>query len=243
MFIFHRMAVFLGLFFCGLWTLLMTTPLILLRPFVSKIGPSIQRLWGWGWCQCLGIRITILHSERIPSSGGFVIAPNHASLFDILVVASLPMHFRWISKAEVGRIPFVGGAMRSLGAYFLLRGGSPGDLSKMKQVEEGLRAGFSVLIFPEGTRSPNGALLPFKKGAVRTAQNAKAPIVPVGLSGTFEIAPKGKIPVKWGHRVIVNIGEPIFPGDSMDSALALSVLRDQIQSLVDEGRGLFPKYK
>lgn len=231
----HRVLVWVALIGCVVWSILIATPLAYLTPWNPKIGPPLQRWFGLGWLWCLGIRITMLHEERIPASG-VVIAPNHESMFDILVMASQPKFFRWISKEEVGRIPLIGTAMRSLGAYFLTRNRSGGDMAVLKRVETGLADGFSVIIFPEGTRSLTGHLNPIKKGAFRTAQNGGVKILPVGLAGTFNIAPKGRLPVRWGHRVIVNYGEPLFIARDENLANAAERYRQALTLLIEEAR-------
>lgn len=203
---FGRVLMFLGLMSSCVATVYFASVLILFCRFVPKLGPWVQRAWGKSWCRALGIKVNVLHLDRFPA-GGVVIAPNHESMFDIFVMASLPLPFRWISKEQVGKIPFVSGAMRALDAYFLKRDRSAGDLNVMKEVELGLEKGHSVIIFPEGTRTRTGELLPLKKGAFRTAQNAGALIVPVAIHGTFKIAPPGKLPLRWGHRVVVCIGK------------------------------------
>jgi 1-acyl-sn-glycerol-3-phosphate acyltransferase len=154
-------------------------------------------------------------------------------MFDILVVATLPITFRWISKVQVGRIPFLGAAMRAMNTYFVRRDHSAGDLEIMKQVEKGLREGYSVVVFPEGTRTRTGQLLPFKKGAFRISQNAGCLVVPIGIFGTFGIAPAGKLPVRWGHRVVINIGDAFqVPPGSIEKSV--EIFRDRIVNLINE---------
>jgi 1-acyl-sn-glycerol-3-phosphate acyltransferase len=122
---------------------------------------------------------------------------------------------------EVRRIPIIGTALRGLGCFFLRRDGSSRDILTLKAVEDGLRRGQSVVIFPEGTRTRTGQLLPFKKGAFRTALEAGAPIVPIRLRGTFTIAPAGTVPNRIGHHVHVHVGAPIVPkpDDTVDGLL------------------------
>ncbi|MBI1860605.1 MAG: 1-acyl-sn-glycerol-3-phosphate acyltransferase [Deltaproteobacteria bacterium] len=231
----HRILVIFGLGFCVVWSLICTLPLIIFRPVANLIGPFIQRGWGLGCLAFMGVRVTTLHENRIPQVG-VVIAPNHESMFDILVMASQKKNFRWISKKEVGRIPFIGAAMRSLGAYFLKRDRSGSDMNVMKLVEKGLRQGHSVVIFPEGTRSVDGNLLPLKKGAFRTAQNGGVRVLPVGLAGTMGIASKGKWPSVWGHKVVVNYGEPFTIGPTEELQVAIARFHETLLALILEAR-------
>ena len=174
-----------------------------------SLGHFFHRLWGKGILTIMGIHVTHLDLEKLSLQGGYVIAPNHQSNFDIFVLAALPIEFRWVSKVQVGRLPFVGWVMRSMGNYFLYRDRSPRDLTIMKAVEDDLRRGERVVTFPEGTRTRTGELLPFKKGAFRTAQNAGVPLLPIAIRGTWAIAPPGKWPTR-NHCVTVRVGDP-FP--------------------------------
>jgi 1-acyl-sn-glycerol-3-phosphate acyltransferase len=175
--------------------------------------------------------------ENLPPRG--VLAPDHQSLLDIIVLASLPTGIRWISKKEVASIPFLGWALRASGCYFVKRDRSGGDLNVMREVEEGLQKGELVLIFPEGTRTRTGELLPLKKGAFKTATNAHVPVCPIAVSGTYEIAPPGKLlPVKWGHRVIVRIGHPMPLDPKLPLADSMEQFRQNLQRLLEQNRAL-----
>lgn len=176
-----------------------------------KAGSAIHRLFARGWFFLLGIHLHVEGEENLPDRG--ILAPNHESMFDIVVLAALPANFRWISKEQVGKIPIIGWAMWAMGCYFLKRDRSGHDLNVLKVVEDGLKEGAMVVIFPEGTRSRSGELLPLKKGAFRTAINAGVPVIPIAIRGTRDIAPPGHIPERRGHHVRVSIGAPLFPGD------------------------------
>ena len=192
-----------------LWTCFIACLTIVSYLISEKAGQSVVRLWGKGWCRLMGIHVEFKDLENLPSQGAAVLAPNHESLFDIFVLASLPVDFKWVAKVQVLRIPFVGLAMRAMGSYMVRRDRSSHDMNVMKEVEDGLKAGKSALIFPEGTRTRTGELLPLKKGAFRTAKNAGVPICPIAIKGTFAIAPPGHIPSHRGHRVTVRIGKPL----------------------------------
>src|SRR3989338_9060353 len=129
----HRIMVYLGLAVSGIGTLVLASILILFNRLLPSLGGPVQRTWGRLWCWALGIRVKVLHLDRALDASGIVIAPNHERMFDILVMASLPISFRWISKEQVGKIPFVGGAMRALGSYFLRRDRTSVDFGVMKE--------------------------------------------------------------------------------------------------------------
>lgn len=197
-----------------IWTGIIAILTLVAFLFSETAGHYFHRLWGRGCLWLLGVELDIEGADNIPPAGGLILAPNHESYFDIFVICSLPVNFKWVAKAEIRNIPLVGWAMRIMGCYFVRRDGSGKDLNVLKGVEAGLRTGGRILIFPEGTRTRTGELLPFKKGAFRTAQNAGVPLVPIAIQGTGRIAPPGKLPKKRGHRVGVRIAPPfkIEPG-------------------------------
>lgn len=204
---FQQLACYLVVLLCVPWTVFWATLCIISSWVSTSLPQKIHTVWAQGICVLLGIRVRYDGLENLPPTG--VLAPNHESLFDIIVIASLPINKHWISKKEIGRIPFVGWAMKAMGCYFVGRDGSGKDMAVMRGVEEGLRNGKRVIIFPEGTRTRTGELLPFKKGAFKTAQNAGVPVCPIGIVGTFGIAPPGQLPTKRGHSVSVHIGPPL----------------------------------
>ncbi len=232
----HFCVIALGCVAACFWTILMAVPLMLAGRLVPAIGPPIQRWWGKGWCWCFGVRIKALHLDRVPKSGAFVLAPNHEGLFDIAIMNSMPFFFRWIAKEQVKKIPFISGANKALGTFFLKRDRSVGDLNIMKGVEEGLNKGQSVVIFPEGTRSRTGQLLSLKKGAFRTAQNTGVLLLPVAIAGSFAIAHAGRLPTRWGHQVVVCFGNPMIASD--DLGAFMDAYRENLNALLAEARSV-----
>ncbi|MBI4405869.1 MAG: 1-acyl-sn-glycerol-3-phosphate acyltransferase [Deltaproteobacteria bacterium] len=200
----------------------MATLVVVFFPFSSRIGYGLHRLWGIGLCKLTGIGVRVEGLENLPRHQGVILAPNHSSMFDMFILTRLPVNYRWISKEQIGKIPFIGWAMKAMGCYFVRRDHSDHDLKVVKQVEADLAKGASICIFPEGTRTRTGELLPFKKGSFRIAQNAGVPMIPVALAGTYSIAPPGKLPRRYGHDVTIRIGKPFFisPSQPLDQAVA-----------------------
>lgn len=218
----------------SLWTL--ASSFLSLAAFLIREdwGHAVHRFWGRSMCLIFGIRLKILFAHQIPPTGGAVLASNHASIFDIPILASLPVDFKWISKQEVRRVPFMGWAMEKMGCFFVARGGSTRDIDVLKDVENGLRAGKRVVIFPEGTRSRDGKLLPFKKGAFRLAQNAQVPLCPIAIQGSFAIAPSGKLPSRRGFDVTVRVGSALTSKPDEDLGTFMEKARKEIVRLLEE---------
>ncbi len=120
----------------------------------------------------------------------YVVVSNHESFADILLISHLPWEMKWLSKAELFRIPIMGWMMWLAGDIPVKRGFGPSAVEAMERCRKALRQRVSVMIFPEGTRSKTAELLPFKDGAFRLAVEAGVPILPLALSGTGTALPK-----------------------------------------------------
>ncbi len=135
-------------------------------------------------------RIRVDGREHLPRRTPHVVVSNHQSLLDILVLFNLFFHFKFVSKIEIFKIPLIGWNMY-LNKYIRLTRGDKKSVTKMlEDCEKALRTGSSVLIFPEGTRSPDGQIKEFKLGAFILALKMKAPISPIVISGTNAALPK-----------------------------------------------------
>ncbi|HEX2251018.1 MAG TPA: lysophospholipid acyltransferase family protein [Gemmatimonadales bacterium] len=120
----------------------------------------------------------------------YVVVSNHESFADILLISHLPWEMKWLSKAELFRIPVMGWMMWLAGDIPVKRGFGPSAIEAMERCRDALRKRVSVMIFPEGTRSKTANLLPFKDGAFRLAIEAGVPILPLALWGTGTALPK-----------------------------------------------------
>lgn len=167
------------------------------------------RDWSRQILRAAGTPVAVEGLERIPRGTPVVYASNHSSMFDIWALsATLPGSTRFVAKQELGRIPLVGAAMRRAGHITIDRRVKTRAFQAYERAAETIRRGYSAIVFPEGTRSRTGELLPFKNAPFALAIAAQVPVVPVYVHNTFEILPKGK----WAlhpRPIRVLIGEPI----------------------------------
>jgi 1-acyl-sn-glycerol-3-phosphate acyltransferase len=172
-------------------------------------------------------KVTWVNREKLLANGPFIITPNHTSLADAIVMALLPLHAKWITKAEMLRVPFVGIMMRLAGHIATLRGDSESGMKSIEKSGEWLTKGVSILIFPEGTRSRDGVLGRFKSGAARLALLTNRPLLPVSIHGAFDSIRADSWIFKRAH-ITVKIGEPIPVDETMKPALLNHQLRERV---------------
>lgn len=192
-------------------TVVLGTVAILLSLFdpSGNIPHLVARLWGKIQLSITGTTVKIQGQENINSQKSYILVSNHQSNFDIFALLGyLSMQFRWIAKASLFRIPFLGWAMSRIGYIPIERDSPKKAYRSMLQAAEKVRKGVSVIIFPEGTRSPDGNLQPFKKGVFLIALKSQAPILPIAIRGTAKIMQKGDWRMHPGNVQII-IGPPI----------------------------------
>ncbi|PLX99831.1 MAG: 1-acyl-sn-glycerol-3-phosphate acyltransferase [Desulfuromonas sp.] len=168
---------------------------------------QVARWWGKVALWLGGVRIETTGSEHIEAHRPTIYMANHQSNFDIPILYSgLPIQFRWLAKKELFDVPFFGNAMQRAGYIPVDRGNRKRAIASMDYAADRIRQGASVIIFPEGTRSPDGNLLSFKKGGFMLALQSGAPIVPIAISGSRDLMPKNQLRIRGGT---VNL--TIFP--------------------------------
>ena len=153
--------------------------------------------------------VTVSGREKIPRKGSRVIVSNHQSQLDILVCFTLFFHYKWVSKVEMFKVPFIGWNM-TLNRYIRLRRGDKESILRMlADAEKALNHGSSVFFFPEGTRSWDGQVKPFKPGAFHLAKKLQKPILPIAISGTTHALPKKSMNFHGWHKIHVTILDEI----------------------------------
>ncbi len=176
----------------------------------------VLHLYSCAWAHFLfevnpGWRMRVENRERLPWKGPAVIVANHQSLGDILILFGLYRPFKWVSKASVFKVPFLGWNMRMNGYVGLVRGNKESIVRMMADCERWLDRGVPVLLFPEGTRSPDQHVQPFKDGAFRLAAKKNVPIIPIAITGSADTLPKHGLVVTLRSRCVVRVLEPVDP--------------------------------
>ncbi|THB80009.1 MAG: 1-acyl-sn-glycerol-3-phosphate acyltransferase [Desulfobacteraceae bacterium] len=152
--------------------------------------------WGSVYTWCVPIwNVTIIGREKMDMKKHYMIVSNHQSQLDILVAYRLMYPFRWVSKAEVFRLPFIGWNMMLNRHVRIKRGDKQSREQMMKDCESALAERASLYFFPEGTRSSSGIMKPFKPGAFILAHKMKTPILPVVINGTKDALPKHSLTI------------------------------------------------
>lgn len=158
------------------------------------------------------IDLEVIGRERVPSGEAFVVMSNHQSLYDIPVLfQSLDLRVRMVAKAELFRVPIWAGAMRQAGFVEIDRKNRVAAMRSLDRARAAIRAGTSIWIAPEGTRSPSGELGEFKKGGFHLATGTGARILPVSIRGTRNVLTAKGREVHDGQKVRVVIGDAIDP--------------------------------
>lgn len=193
----------------SLWTMLM----MLAGLPLSFISPNHLHNWGRLWAKggllLASARLRLHGLDNIPLDQPVILMPNHQSNFDILaMLAGTPIQFRWLAKAELFKIPIFGLTMLRAGYIPIDRSDRRKALLSMKEAARRISDGTSVTIFPEGTRSPDGELLPFKRGGFMLAVQSGASLVPVAIRGSFDIMSKNSLRLKPG-RIDVSFFPPV----------------------------------
>jgi 1-acyl-sn-glycerol-3-phosphate acyltransferase len=201
----------LGGVVAALVAVILAPPMLLATLFTSSGRPG--QIAGYVWslivARVLGVSASLEGADKVEPGQSYVVTPNHQGNVDVLAIEMvLPVPVYWVIKKELTRIPFFGWALARSGAVTLDRSNREAALEKLIAGADRMANGWSLLVYPEGTRSPDGNLQPFKTGAFRLALQAGIPVLPVTINGAFRIWPKKTLCFRPGHMV-VSLGDPI----------------------------------
>lgn len=196
-------------------------------------GHRVGQLWGRSILAVSGVRVAVSGLERLDPAKAYVFMANHQSTYDIpVLLGALPVQFRWLAKAELFKIPLFGRAMRAAGYISIDRADRSSAFQSLGEAAAALRQGVSIMIFPEGTRSLDGALRPFKKGGFVMAIHAGAAVVPVAIRNTHAIMPKGAWLIR-PQEATMEIGDPIAASSyTLDTK---ETLMQRVREALDRG--------
>jgi 1-acyl-sn-glycerol-3-phosphate acyltransferase len=156
-------------------------------------------------------RISIEGRNKPEKGTTYVIIANHQSILDILFINSLRYNYKWISKIENMNLPVLGWYLRMAGYITVNRGNEESKIEMLERSLNCLRMGTSIMIFPEGTRSPDRKIGFFKRGAFQLALEANLPVLPVLIDGTGDILPKHGLIFRGNHKIVIRVLEPVLP--------------------------------
>jgi len=201
---------------------------LLISPRAANLGVGV--MWGRVLAWLAPVRVDMEGLENIDPDKSYVVVANHQSQFDIPVVYGwIGLDLRWVAKAELGKIPFLGTGSRAVGHVFIDRSDPEQARAAIGRAVKKLGPGSGLLFFAEGTRSRSGKLLPFKKGAFRIAVDQQLPVLPVTLVNARDILPAGSLRIRPGRvRVVVH---PPLPTEGLERGQS-GALRQQCRDVI-----------
>jgi 1-acyl-sn-glycerol-3-phosphate acyltransferase len=170
---------------------------------------SLTMLWGRGMCRLSGVMVEVSGIENILKDRPQIFISNHQGIYDIFILEGfLPVKFLWIAKESLFKIPIIGWAMRRAGYIGINRTSPKKFLKSLSLAVDEIKNGRSIVIFPEGTRTRDGDVGKFKKGSLFLIFKTGVPVVPITISGSFDILRRGGFRINSG-RVRIRIERPV----------------------------------
>ncbi|MBN2613856.1 MAG: 1-acyl-sn-glycerol-3-phosphate acyltransferase [Bacteroidales bacterium] len=154
-------------------------------------------------------QVEIKGLEKADKNKIYVIVCNHQSLLDALVIFKLRLHFRWVAKTEIFRLPIAGWVMVMNKYLSVKRGDKESGIKMLEKAKKYIQQGNSIMIFPEGTRSADGNLNGFKEGAFTLSLSTMTNILPVIIDGTYKALPKNSLLLKPGCKITLEVLDEI----------------------------------
>jgi 1-acyl-sn-glycerol-3-phosphate acyltransferase len=216
-------------FFCAVTAILST--------FIDRSGSAFHRvalLWSRVGLLVAGARIEVEGAELIPREHPFVLMGNHQSNFDIpALFQAVPLRFNWLAKEELFKFPVFGASLRAAGYIPINRGDGRDSLKSLARAAALVRGGTSVAIFPEGTRSTDGRLLPFKRGGFILAAKAAVPIVPFSITGSMKINPPDNFLFLSSGIIRVRFSPPVTADEQ--GSLQQTIIMEKVRLAIAAG--------
>lgn len=199
------------------------------------MGYILPKWWARLFCLMTFVRVEVRGADNISRGRSYVFVANHQGAYDIFAIYGYLGHnFRWMMKKSLEKIPLVGYSCRVSG-HIYVDNRTPGAIRQtMETAEKRLAGGMSVVVFPEGSRTPDGRLKRFKRGAYILAEEFNLPVVPVTIDGAYAVMPRQAVLPHWG-KIVLTIHKPIEAGEGgHDEATLIRDSRDVIALALPE---------
>lgn len=210
--------------------------MILVGPITKRFHPFLFRVWARATLWCGGIGLRVDGAAHVDPGRQYIFVCNHQSLLDIpIVTAALPQPPRFVAKSSLDRIPFFSAIMRQLGTITIDRDNHREAMARLMEARRVLaKRRDAIIFFAEGTRTRDGELQPFKKGAVMTALSLQVPIVPIALAGAFEALSRNEFALHPGPvRVVVGAPIPVGLDTPEEKERLLSLVQARVRELYE----------
>lgn len=182
--------------------------------FGRSIGYWLPHWWARLFCVLTMVRVKVRGASNIERGRSYVFVANHQGAYDIFAVYGYLGHnFRWMMKKSLSRIPLVGYSCKVSGHIYVDNSSPAAVRRTMATAEKQLAGGMSVVVFPEGSRTPDGRMHAFRRGAYQLAMEFNLPVVPVTIDGAYRVMPRTALLPRYG-TIILTIHQPIEPGEN-----------------------------
>jgi len=222
-----------------IWPPMVALTLLLTFPFDRnrKVAGRLLRLCGAFVSRSFPFWRIRIEGRWPEGKQAYVVVANHQSFVDIFLLSNLPQEMKWVAKKSLFNIPWIGWAFSMVGDIAIERGDAASAAGVMAKANDYLTHGMHVMLFPEGTRSRDGKLLPFKAGAFKLAVDAGVPILPIAVSGSAQGMPKGSPWVR-PSKLVVRILEPVSTAgvasvQGREQVRRLAELRDEVRARIE----------
>ena len=198
-------------------------------PNGKQLATKLYKLFGWMGLKMVGINLTVSGLEKIDKNKSYVVVGNHPSTLDIFThIYGLPISIRFLTKSELFRIPIFSRVLKILGLPRIDRDSTSLDLNKINDsIQSVINDGNSIMVFPEGKRSNQKKLLPFKKGAAHIAKDFNLPILPIVSHNAHNLMIKGKVWFISGD-IHLDVLDPVESNDDLDIDKVTELLFERI---------------